>query len=315
MEAWNLVSGLILSGLLCVLLCGWWLLFERDFVRLRRRGALWIRLRRQRHGREVPPWLRTLESMLFLVFGRSCSGMCFLVLLGVLFVTASAVGMHSFSLLPGLLFGAAATLFPVLLLYLRLTKMRKNGSREGELLAAEFLRQYRIAEQNIYRTLERMVEAGKKTRVTTRLLFRLLLDLQDTGNPLYIRNATDAFGAALDTNWGRMMAYNIYLAAAHGSDVSMAMEDILIQLRDARNLEEERKRMNSEAFRMTTFMVPVTYVLTVFMASVCLDIPAGTFLHNQFCTSGGLALLFLIALLFLLNQTVLSLVLNQKFDY
>ena len=53
-----------------------------------------------------------------------------------------------------------------------------------------------------------------------------------------------------------MLAHDIYLAATKGTNIALAVEDILIQLREARTRAEERKRLNSEAIRMTFYMVP-----------------------------------------------------------
>jgi len=39
-----------------------------------------------------------------------------------------------------------------------------------------------------------------------------------------------------------MLASNIYQSSKSGINVSLSMEDILIQLREARQLKEERKR-------------------------------------------------------------------------
>lgn len=305
--------GIIPIGI-CALL-GWHLLFGKDVQSFVYRIRMEHRLREMRKEKARSPWLEKLDRSLCVVLPGAFSSELFLGGSVFLFFVSFITGLRSFSLIVSVFLGILIASVPFLFLYLRLEKLRKRGSREGELLLSEFLRQYRISERNIYQTLERLVEEGKKTRVTNKLLFRLLLELRDTGNPERMRKAAEEFAYALGTNWGRMLSYNIYLAAAKGSDISVAAEDILIQLRDARNLEEERKRMNSESFRMTTFMVPITYVLTVFMASACLDIRIGTFLYNQICTAEGLLFLLLIIFLFILNQTVLSLVSNQKFDY
>ncbi len=47
----------------------------------------------------------------------------------------------------------------------------------------------------------------------------------------------------------------------------MALEDILIQLRQVREIVEERNRLNGEAARMTLFLVPLLYIGTLFLAS------------------------------------------------
>jgi len=112
-----------------------------------------------------------------------------------------------------------------------------------------------------------------------------------------------------------MLAHDIYLAAAKGTNIALAVEDILIQLREARTVAEERKRLNSEAIRMIFYMVPLIYCVTVLMAIRYLDVPVVKLIQNQFHTPEGLILFLFILFMFVGNIALIQLVINQRFDY
>lgn len=218
-------------------------------------------------------------------------------------------------LILGFIIAASATCLPSLLLWIRAGSIRRKGSYEGDKLISEILREYRINNFNIYETLEIITGSTSDLKITSRFLSRLLYELRNTGDPLRIKVAIDDFSYAINTNWSRMLANSIYIAAIKGSDISRALEDIQIQLREAKIMTEERKRLNSEARRMTFFMVPAIYVVTAIMSVEYLDLPLLKFLKNQFATPEGLILFYFIFLLFIGNIALLQLVTNRRFDY
>ena len=112
-----------------------------------------------------------------------------------------------------------------------------------------------------------------------------------------------------------MLANSIRVSAESGLNVSLALEDILIQLREARQIFEERKRLNSESARMVVFLAPVMYLGTILMTVRYLGIPFTKLLRNQFHTEQGFLLILLISFLFLINLTLIEIINNQRFDY
>jgi hypothetical protein len=257
-------------------------------------------------------WLR---QALVITTGWDLSPRAFLYLLIGLFLMAFLIGINTFAPLGTLMVSAMIALLPCLLLWIRLSTIRRKGSHEGERLVSEFLRQYRLSNYNIYETLERVVSVHMDIKVTKKLLYKLLIELRDTGNPKKIKGATETFAYGINTNWGLMLAHNIEIAANRGTNVSYAIEDILIQLREARTIAEDRKRLNSEASRMTYFMVPFIYVTTVALAVRYLELPFLRFIRNQFYTPEGLFFFLLILFFFVANISLLSLVTNQRFDF
>ena len=112
-----------------------------------------------------------------------------------------------------------------------------------------------------------------------------------------------------------MLASCIRLAAEKGSDISEGLSDISRQLSSAYKRSEERRRMNSEATRMTLFLVPLLYVGTVLMAVYYLGISPGQLLSNQFLSPEGLLFFLIGVFLFVINMAVLRALSNMKLDY
>ncbi|NLP29850.1 MAG: hypothetical protein GX363_01825 [Clostridiales bacterium] len=257
----------------------------------------------------------TLAKALHTSLGKRVSPGAFIASLTIIFTTFFLISIKTLSLVSSLIISSLVGSLPCLLIWIRLEAIRRRGSHEGEILVSEFLRQYRLTNYNVYETLERIVEAKIDIKNTRRLIYKLLIDLRSTGNPKRIKEATEDFAYAIQTNWSNMLAHNIYIAASKGTNVTLAIEDILIQLREARAMVEERKRLNNEATRMTYFMVPLVYIATAFMAVKYLDLPLKRFLYNQLYTQEGFVILILIIFFFVANIALLSLVINQRFDY
>ncbi|MDR2611246.1 MAG: hypothetical protein LBC58_07295 [Clostridiales Family XIII bacterium] len=232
--------------------------------------------------------------------------------LGVLiFASSASVLGAARALLTALLFASV----PYLALRLRLEKIRRKGSFEGEELISLLISQYWISSCNIFDTLEKSAASGGPIKVTGRLMSALLIELRATGNAEKIAAATNRFAYGIGTNWGRLLAYHIKAAALTGCDISLALEDLMVQLREARALAEERKRINGEAVRITVLLIPLLYAGTVFVSVAKLGLSPLEFLRNQFYTYEGLSLFAAMAFLFMLNLGLLQLIMNRKLDF
>jgi hypothetical protein len=210
---------------------------------------------------------------------------------------------------------AAFSALPYLFLRVRLERIRTRGSYEGESLVSALLTQYWIAGGNIFAAIENTLETTGGIPVTRRLLSTLLIELRSTGSLERIQKAADAFAYGIGTNWGRMFAYNIRIAAVSGCDVSLAIEDILSQLREARALAEERKRINGESVRLVVFLIPLSYIGSFFVAVALLGMSPARFLRNQFATAEGFGFFVAAVFLFFMNLVLIEVVTNRKLDF
>lgn len=239
----------------------------------------------------------------------------FLMVNVAIFISIVLIGIQNVTFMPAVVMAILISSMPYLLLRVRLETVRRKGSYEGEKLISEFLSQYRICNYNIYRTIEKVILLSEGTKISGNLLFKLLLSIRNTGDRAVISEATQQFAYVVNTNWSRMLANNIRISAEKGTNVTLALEDILIQLREARAMAEERKRLNSEAVRMVVFLIPLLYLSTVVMSVHYLGISTSQFIENQMYTSQGFLLMLLITFLFLVNLILIEIVSNQRFDY
>lgn len=292
------------------------LLFYKEIIENKMKFKMRYRLRARRKELEGPGRLLSyLDDLTGIAFNKGMDGKKFLVI--TLFVTAlvTLVGLKNFTPLKAMMTGFVTGVLPILILKIKIETIRRKSSYEGEKLIGNFLSQYRISGFNIYEAMEKVVENYNDTKVSNRLLMRLLLELRATGNPQQIEKACNSFAYAVNTNWGRMLSYNISLAAESGINISSAVEDILIQLREARTLVEERKRLNAEALRMLVYLVPFMYLGTIFLSVTVIDMSLRDFLHNQFFSSQGFSMLLAIIFMLLINIVIIESVNNQRFDY
>ena len=271
------------------------------------------RLRQKRAGAE--PSFMKLDLLLKKTMNKPLSPTAFGVITIALFFTVFIASAKTIA--PGAAFLTAIAFagLPYLYLRMRLERLRRAGSFEGEKLVSAFLTAYLVSGGNMYETIERTAISCPHLKVSARLLSDLLMGLRKTADPLRVKAETDAFAYGIGTAWATMLAYVIRTGASKGTDMTPAIEDILSQLREARALAEERRRINGESVRMTAFLAPALYIGSVFVTIPVVGLPPGRFLHNQFFTAYGFALFTAGLFLFLLNRVLLEVLTNRKLDF
>lgn len=315
-ERYTFLSGAATAGFYLLFIMGVYLVYWRHlqsvFAKIRMHNRLRARKKMQRPESSLEKHLRYLLSAGLVT---SVEPRLYLTLTGILFISVLLSGIRNASLFVSFLMALLLAIMPYLLLRIRVETMRRKSSFEGEKLVSEFLCQYRICEFNIYKTMEQVILVSEGTKITGRLLFKLLLELRSTGDPQIIKEAVERFAYGINTNWSRMLANSIRVSAESGMNVSLALEDILIQLREARQIFEERKRLNAESVRMVVFLAPVMYVGTVILSVQYLGIPITRLIRNQFYTEQGFLLILIIIFLFLINLALIEVINNQRFDF
>ncbi len=279
-------------------------------IRLRRRLAV--------PGQEkdvlepLSAWLGRLASV---SIKRDVSGSLVMWILIAVFLLIFFLALNSFTAPTALIVAVMAAASPVLLMYIRLMAEQGKSSQEGIAFVSEMYRQYRAANGNMSQAMERSLENSKTFPLCARHTYRLLLHLRAASGPAEIRKACSEFSFALGTVWGSMRSSCIRSSEEKGMDVSEGLGDMVLQLKSASKRAEDRKRLNSEANRMTTYLIPLLYAGTVFVSISYLGLSPKKFFSNQFFTPEGL-LFFLIGLfLFIVNLAVLQLVSSARLDY
>ena len=315
-ERTEYVFILIAAIFYLLFLMGMWMIYSERlkclWAKIRMHNRLRARKRALRQESKVETHLRNVLSI---SLKKPMEPKTFLRYTLSVFLLILLIGVQNVSLPSSALTAALFSAMPYLLLRVRIETIRRKSSYEGEKLVSEFLCQYRMSGLNIYKTIEQVILVSEGTKITGKLLFKLLIELRNTGNPKVIQEATGRFAYGINTNWSRMLANCIRISSENGTNVALALEDILIQLREARLLFEERKRLNAESARMVVFLAPIMYAGTIVISVKYLGMPLGKVLRNQFYTEQGFLLVLLIIFLFLFNLALIEIITNQRFDY
>lgn len=258
---------------------------------------------------------RSIRYLIETAWGGRISVRTFKIISAAIFLFFLILGAAVFNYSTGLLMGTAAGTAPFLLLRVKLERERSHASYEAEQLVVSILNKYRISHFNIEEAMEAVIQDVVDLPLTRKMLFRLLIKVRTTKNEEGIRDATRIFAYNIGTNWARMLANNIFQAEANGMNVSVSLEDILSQLREARALAEERKRSNLESVVLVKLFCPGAYLFFAYLAIEKFDLGLAGYLYNQFMTRQGLILFFYFIMLFFTGYLLLELVQNKKFDF
>ena len=312
----EIVATVIGGFLYSALFGGYIMIFNEDIISLGRKFVIMNRLSAaRRRYREEGAIRRHLNRVLQATLNSSFKSAHFLWLCGLLFLGVSVVAMRSMPVFTALATALITALLPYFILRVKLEIIRKRSSFEGEAFVGNFLSAYRMSNYNILETMEKAGKEKQKTKNCSELMAKILLEIRNTANHAEISRASYKFAYAINTNWSRMFAYNVKLGITYGTNVSLALEDILIQLREAKAACEERKRINAEAARIVKFFIPALYLLSVFMSVKHIGIPIERFIYNQVFTSQGFMMLTASVFLFVMNIALIEYVNNQQFDY
>lgn len=310
------INLFVVSMAYCMFIVGGLLIFRHYIRILQLRFLLRHRLKAmRRQTRELSPFYRYIRSVLFVSFKNPPGEHAFLIVIGAFFSFVFMMSIRYFSMLTALGIATMSSLMPILLLVMKVESIRKRGSQEGLRVVSALYRNYWAQDKNIFSAVEETVKGAADFPVCKRLLYKLLLRLRNTGSQVEIRECIDQFSFSLGTVWGKMLGVCIRLSAENGTDISEGLADIAEQLRLANGRAEERRRLNSEASRMTIFLVPMLYIGTVCVSIYYLDVDFGNLIRNQFGTAEGFIFFTTITFLFVLNLTILEFVQNRKLDY
>lgn len=209
---------------------------------------------------------------------------------------------------------AAAGAMPYAVLRLRCEKLRVEVNDEREKLLSLILSAYRMNNFNIEKAVEYAASQSEDIPHTSALLSSMLLRLRECSNGDDVRRVTDGFAESVNRPWGRALAASIRVAYVQGRDIHVTLEEQLKQIRETKQLMQERLRSNSESIRMTNFMIPATMALTVMLAVNQMGMTLKGFVMAQFGDSTAVTLFMMIIVLFVFNIGASQLLKNNKID-
>lgn len=266
-------------------------------------------------SKPLPFALDYIYKLIDTSFENNFSKRLFILFEALLYIISYALSYKNFNPLIALVVSTISITLPILLLAAKLEASRAKASREGISLVSEVHRQYRMNNLNIYVAIEKACSVDANYSLSSKLLYSLLIRLRSACGPVEISEAINRFVFSYGTSWAKMFGQCIKLSALNGTNVSAGLNDIVSQLRDANSLEEKRKMLNSEASRMTLFLVPIMYLICFITSVLYLKINPVHLIENQFFNPKGFLLFLLCVFLFLFNLFLLNLISNDKLDF
>lgn len=204
---------------------------------------------------------------------------------------------------------------PYTYLLLKLRTIRVGGSYEAESLLAELISQYKMNYFNMIEAIDKSIVNLKEAPYSQSLLLRLSLSLKEYKDEAELNRILMEFTYGVDTEWIRLLSNNIYIAISEEINVVIALEDILIQLRDVTKNMEYSKRLNSESFIIAKYFSPILYIASVIFAIREFDFTLEKFIYLQLYTPTGMRFFLIIVCLTLINTGIVIYFGKQKFDF
>jgi len=265
--------------------------------------------------KKLPKPLDYVEKLVIVSFEKDMTRKLFLASELFIFLISYVLGYKNFGPLYSVIISLISIIMPILFLSARLEANRSKASKEGISLVSELHRQYRINNLNIYEAIEKSVGVDGDYKLSSKKLYSLLTHLRSSCGIIEVRDAIDNFVFSFGTSWARMLGICIRMSVEKGVDVSTGLADIAAQLKEANNLEMKRKMMNSEATRMTLYLIPLMYIVCMGAAVFYLGVSPGSLIRNQLLNPKGYFMLLLIIFLFLINFILLFIVGSSRLDY
>lgn len=232
----------------------------------------------------------------------------FIVTFSVLFSKVNGIVFQFlFSLLMGLL--------PYILLNVKLKSIQVEGSYEAESLLTKLSNQYKINNRNMTIAIDKTIQELKDAPYSKKALFRLSIGIKEYRKPDDLKNLIFEFTYGIGTEWANILGTCLFFSINDGLDVSESLDDIIRDLKVIKNAIEKAKRDNNEAFVLIKYIVPVLYVLFVFIAMKTFDFSIQKFFEYQFKTSLGLKTGTLVFGTMIFNYILYLLFKKPKYDF
>ena len=189
------------------------------------------------------------------------------------------------------------------------------GSYEAENLLSELTNMYKISDFNMISAIDKTIGTIKNCPLSKKALFILSLKIKEYRSKEELQSAIDFFVAMFGTEWAALLGMSIFESILNGNNVSVSLDDILSNLKQIKDSIEKDKRANYEAFTMVKFVIPIIYVLSVFVCVKYFGFTLGKFFHYQFYTGLGIKFLITIIVLSIISFWSMYLLSKPKFDF
>ncbi len=257
-----------------------------------------------------------LQKLIFINFSRQHSLLVggFVVCTLLIFFIAMYL-----TLKVGILYSTVvSTMFasiPYFALLIRRRYIRVSISYDADLIITELANNYKIYSNNMIQALEATIKIISDIQVSKRIITRFVIKVKEYSNEEELQAAIDEFVYAIDTEWAKMLANNLYLSINSGLDVTNSLEDIVKELVIAKSNFEKTDRMNNENIMVGKYLTPILYIGSVYLAVDYFDYTIREFFYYQFKSTSGINYFVIIVILTVININFMYYIKNRKFDF
>lgn len=257
-----------------------------------------------------------LQKLIFINFSRQHSLLIsgFVVCTLLIFFIAMYL-----TLKVGILYSTVvSTMFasiPYFALLIRRRYIRVSISYDADLIITELANNYKIYSNNMIQALEATIKIISDIQVSKRIITRFVIKVKEYSNEEELQAAIDEFVYAIDTEWAKMLANNLYLSINSGLDVTNSLEDIVKELVIAKSNFEKTDRMNNENIMVGKYLTPILYIGSVYLAVDYFDYTIREFFYYQFKSTSGINYFVIIVILTVININFMYYIKNRKFDF
>ena len=314
----NIIDMSLRIFMYLMLLAGIWLFLGRYLVSFIRQGSKGYRFRSKPAGQSDNKFTAHIRLLIIITTGRKGKDVVFYFLFLSICLFAVSLSLSTGLFGVSIFFILMSTLIgflPYIYLRFRLKSLQLLGSYEAENLLSELTNMYKISDFNMISAIDKTIGTIKNSPLSKKALFILSLKIKDYRSKEELQSAIDFFVAAFGTEWATLLGMSIFESIASGNNVSVSLDEILSNLKQIKDSIEKDKRANYEAFTMVKFVIPIIYVLSVFISVKYFGFTLGKFFYYQFYTGLGIKFFITIIVLLVISFWSMYILSKPKFDF
>lgn len=308
-----LINELTRISIFIILMCGIWLIFSDSIISLFKR-KLYSRFRVHKSRLSESRFFRHIYLLIAVTTGKEKSFYGFIVLTFSIFIISFILFINNMTLIFAVGLSIIFAGIPYMYLYIRLNTIRTEGSYEADVIVSELINQYKINYFNMIEAIDCLVHF-KEAPICRKAFYRLSLKLKEYKREEMLQEALKEVTFMVNTDWMRMLVNNIYFAIEWNTNVTIGLEDILQELKEAKTTMEKGKQINSEGFSILKYLAPFMYIATIYISVEYFGFTVKKFLAYQLYTTIGIKFFALIVFLMVINILCMILYNKQKFDF
>lgn len=315
----KLMDYIVKFVLLIAFTYGSWLVFGgsiSEFIQDALRIKRIMRSVRTIRARSENPVIRHLSLALSVVLKREVNQEPYFFLAGSFLIFAFSflmlIGLESFMVT--VIFSILLAIIPYLVIQAWLRGIRIEGSYDGVTLVTSLINNYKQNFHNMLEAVDKSAGMQSLSYFSRNNLLRLSMKLKSYRNEDELDGAIRTFVYAYQTEWSILLGMNIKIAVLEGTDVSVSLNDILLELKNVGEAVEANKRFNNESFTMIKFILIPLYLFSVYLCVSVFGFSLQKYLRYQFLTELGLKSAIIMFSCIIFCFIILILVKKPKYD-